>query len=633
MSVTDVTEQVQARRQLERAQAEQAQLMQELSAANKRLSETNKDLTDANEELQVANEELVLTHEELQASIEEFETTNEELQATNEELETNNEELQATNEELETTNDELRARSAELQELTTLLESERGRLAQMVELAPFSIVVLRGPSLLVEAYNPRYARLLEGRVVQGRPLEEIMDLFWELGTDMVRLAREVYRQDVVRITPRTLTYLPKGQGTGEPQASYLVFTLVPSHDATGHVDGVVIYAADETEQRAREAEQEREQLQLIFDHTPVALLALYEAPTAQAMMMSPTGFRVMQRAYGLQPHEVIGRPWFDAALALSRQEAERLWQSVLERRASIRTPEVHYTFPDGQRTVWDRTLTPILDKEQPERILFVLVSAVEMTEQVQARQEVERLDQLKEDFVSFATHELRTPLTALLGNAQILEKLMRRQMGSLSPEEVQRLNLNQALTLLERMTQQVSKMNQLIAEMLDATRLRGNVFKLEYSEDVDFVALSRRVVEQFSHADHQITLKTNEERVVGSADEGRIEQVLNNLISNALNYSPKDKPVTVTVQSQGNPPGEVLISVHDEGQGISQEEQAHIFDRFYRVPTQRKAKVEGLGLGLYIAQQIVVQHGGRIWVESQPGQGTTFSISLPMKRP
>jgi signal transduction histidine kinase len=220
-----------------------------------------------------------------------------------------------------------------------------------------------------------------------------------------------------------------------------------------------------------------------------------------------------------------------------------------------------------------------------------------------------------------------------LGNAQILEKLMRRQTASLSPEEVQRLNLDQALSLLERMTQQVSKMNHLIAELLDATRMRGNVFKLEYSEGVDFVALSRRVVEQFSHAEHQVTLKTNEEPVVGSADEGRIEQVLNNLISNALNYSPKDKPVTVTVQSQGNPPGEVLISVHDEGQGISQEEQAHIFDRFYRVPTQRKAKVEGLGLGLYIAQQIVVQHGGRIWVESQPGQGTTFSISLPMKRP
>ena len=112
------------------------------------------------------------------------------------------------------------------------------------------------------------------------------------------------------------------------------------------------------------------------------------------------------------------------------------------------------------------------DKEQPERIRFVLVSALEMTEQVQARQEVERLNQLKEDFVSLATHELRTLLTTMLSNAQILEKLIRRQTASLSPQDVERLGLGQELALLEKMTQQASKMNQLIAEMLDTTRMR-----------------------------------------------------------------------------------------------------------------------------------------------------------------
>ncbi len=147
VSVIDVTEQVQARRQLEAVQTEQTQLMSELGGANKRLNDMNKELLDANEELQVANEELMLTHEELQATIEEFETTNEELQATNEELETNNEELQATNEELETTNDELRARTAELQELTTMLESERLRLSEMVD-----ITSIRGEVMQLEKH-------------------------------------------------------------------------------------------------------------------------------------------------------------------------------------------------------------------------------------------------------------------------------------------------------------------------------------------------------------------------------------------------------------------------------------------------------------------------------------------------
>lgn len=239
VSVTDVNEQVQIRRQLENVQAEQTQLMQELGTANKRLSDMNKELMDANEELQVANEELVLTHEELQASIEEFETTNEELQATNEELETNNEEL--------------RARSSELQEMTSILENERVRLAEMVELAPFYILVLRGPSLIVEAYNPRYTKLLEEREVLGRPLEAVIDLLWEPEANfpLLRFAREVYIQDTPKTIPSIHTFEPEAQDTHAGQREgYFSYTIVPSHNVSGRVNGVIIYTADETEQHA-----------------------------------------------------------------------------------------------------------------------------------------------------------------------------------------------------------------------------------------------------------------------------------------------------------------------------------------------------------------------------------------------
>jgi two-component system CheB/CheR fusion protein len=259
ISVTDVNEQVQIRRQLESVQTEQMQLMQELGTANKRLSDMNKELMDANEELQVANEELVLTHEELQASIEEFETTNEELQATNEELETNNEELQATNEELETTNEELRARSSELQEMTAILENERVRLAEMVELAPFYILVLRGPSLIVEAYNPRYTNLLEEREVLGRPLEEVIDLLWKPDAEfpLLRFAREVYIQDAPKTIPRIHTFEPEAQDIHAGQREgYFSYTIIPSHNASGRVNGVIIYTADETEQHARDIKAE-----------------------------------------------------------------------------------------------------------------------------------------------------------------------------------------------------------------------------------------------------------------------------------------------------------------------------------------------------------------------------------------
>lgn len=240
ISVSDTTDVVRTEQQLEMVQTQQKQLLDELSLANKRLSEMNKELQDANEGLQTGNEELMLAHEELQATNEEFEATNEELQATNEELETNNEELQATNEELATTNDELSARTLELQDLTKSLASERVRLAEMVELAPFYILVLRGPSLLIDAFNPRYASMFDGREVIGHSFDEIFQ--GAQMTDLIRQVREVYKQDTAQTTSKMHTVITNGQG--ETIEGYFVYTIVPSHDSSSHIDGVVIYAEE-----------------------------------------------------------------------------------------------------------------------------------------------------------------------------------------------------------------------------------------------------------------------------------------------------------------------------------------------------------------------------------------------------
>jgi two-component system CheB/CheR fusion protein len=193
ITAMDVTEGIKATRRLQVAQDEQRVLVEELSTTNKRLGDLNKDLQDANEELQAANEELMLAQEEMQATNEEFEATNEELQATNEELETNNEEMQATNEELETTNEELSARSAELQELTRILGGERGRLAEMVELAPFCMMIMKGPALYIDALNPTCLRLLATEDAQQHPFEEILSREpW-----LVEGVRQSYRDDKV----------------------------------------------------------------------------------------------------------------------------------------------------------------------------------------------------------------------------------------------------------------------------------------------------------------------------------------------------------------------------------------------------------------------------------------------------
>lgn len=235
ISLFDITDRVEQKRLIEESQAQQKALFDQLEAANHRFSELNKELQEANEELQAANEEMMLAQEELQAANEELEATNEELQATNEELETNNEELQATNEELEATNDELSSRTQELAETARSFESERTRFAEMVELAPFHILVMRGPGLMIEAFNPRFAALFADRRALGRAVD---DVFPEPEmADLLISAHEAYRTDSSREMTSHLSIFKEG-------LTHLRCSLVPMHDHTGKVDGVALYAKD-----------------------------------------------------------------------------------------------------------------------------------------------------------------------------------------------------------------------------------------------------------------------------------------------------------------------------------------------------------------------------------------------------
>jgi len=632
ISIFAVTQQVQMRRQMETVQKEQAQLMSELSTANKRLSEVNKDLMDTNEELQVANEELMLTHEELQASIEEFETTNEELQATNEELETNNEELQATNEELETTNDELRARTSELQELTAVLESERKSLAEIVELAPFYIMVLRGPSLVVEAYNPRYARLLENRMIQGRPLDEVIDLFWENGIEVVHLARDAYRLDKILVTPRMRNHLPRSpKNHGESTENYFTYTIIPTHDALGKVIGVIIYTADETEQRLRQAEEERQHLKLIFDNFSLASLALYDAASASLIMGSPHYLEMVSKAHNLPVESLIDCKWQDLSFVTPPERALQCWDTAIEKREPVRIPELSYQFgDDGAESIWDYTLIPLVGSDQPSAVRYVLASAIEITQSVQTRKELELLDDLKDEFITLVTHELRSPLTTIQANAQLLRRNV--QKGSSSHNNAAEQAQDQDIALLDRMIYQIGQMNKLIDEMLDVARIRGEIFQLQKKEQLDIVALARQVVVQYTSQSHDILLHADENPILVTYDEDRIEQVLNNLLSNAIKYSPEGKPITVNIMREPERPDEVVIAVHDEGPGVAEKDQIHVFERFYRSNDSQKKRPRGLGLGLYIAHEIIALHGGRIWLESNPDNGTTFYFSLPIQK-
>src|SRR5262249_14986234 len=193
-----------------------------------------------------------------------------------------NEQLQATNEELETNNEELTERSDELLETSKSLADERVRLTEMVGLAPFYIMLLRGPGLLIEASNTRPEGLLGGREVIGRPFAEI---FAEPEMEeLVSLAREAYLEDQARTTSHILMHLSDERG--KTIESYFVYTIVPTHDSEKKVNGLVIYAEDVTGLRAREAAERLEHLKIMVENAPQTALGLYDPETMELLQAS-----------------------------------------------------------------------------------------------------------------------------------------------------------------------------------------------------------------------------------------------------------------------------------------------------------------------------------------------------------
>jgi PAS domain S-box-containing protein len=628
ITIEDVTEEVRTRRRLDVIQDEQKQLVGALSEANTRLSELNKELQDANEELQAANEEMMLAQEELQATNEEFEATNEELQATNEELETNNEELQATNEELETTNEELSERSNQLIEMSKSLADERVRLTEMVELAPFFILVLRGESLIIEAFNARSTGLLGGREVIGHSIAEI---FREPEmADLVNLISEAYKTDQPRTTQRIRTQLPDEDG--KLVENYFVYIIVPTHDSKGAVNGLVIYAEDVSALRAREVVERREHLKIMVENADLTALGLYDAETTELLQASTRYLNKIEQGHGYPRDQILGRKWRDLTFGNPDRAAE-LFKSVIETGVASQPSEIRVRMGrDGPETIWNQSLTPIRfeDNGEKAKVTFILFSAIEVTQQVQAREQLEQLDFLKDQFFSLASHELRTPLVPLMGYSEALIRLVSQPTDP--GKEAGRDQ--QIVQMANKFQGQLKHLVRLTDDLLDISRLQSGKFSLQ-EQLVDLPKIVEQALEEarLVAPGHAIRLESPEKDrpLIVRGDEERLLQVLNNILNNAIRHAPQSDRIDVRlrrVSLDGGPP-QARIEVQDFGPGISPENIDSVFNRFYQVSADRKSS-SGLGLGLFIAKGIIEQHGGSITAESKSGQGSTFIISLPL---
>jgi signal transduction histidine kinase len=225
----------------------------------------------------------------------------------------------------------------------------------------------------------------------------------------------------------------------------------------------------------------------------------------------------------------------------------------------------------------------------------------------------------REEFLSIAAHELKTPLTSVKASAQLL----RRWSGD------ERIDRDRNERLMEQLGSEIGRLETLVSDLLDASRIHQGRLDLRL-EPIDLVQLAWTVIERFEHVPerthaHQIIVEADR-AVTGFWDRSRLDQVVTNLVSNALKYSPDGGVIRLRVDHEGD---EALLSVADQGIGISEHEQEQLFQPFARAESIR-GSVSGTGLGLFIAERIIEHHGGTISVTSSPGQGTILAVRIPL---
>ncbi|HET8776965.1 MAG TPA: ATP-binding protein, partial [Candidatus Limnocylindria bacterium] len=246
----------------------------------------------------------------------------------------------------------------------------------------------------------------------------------------------------------------------------------------------------------------------------------------------------------------------------------------------------------------------------------VLLEARALNAEEASLQSREEAAHLKEEFLSAAAHDLRTPLTVVLGQAELLER--RAARDPTAPVDA---------AGVARIAREARRLRDLVSQLLDVQRLEKGAAPMELA-DHDLWAVVSAVQERFGEHGLDLRAVPPAAPLVATIDRMRIEQVLDNLIENAIKYTTNGELPEINVDWEGD---QARIAVIDRGVGVPEGERERIFDRFYRGSNVENVTDTGMGLGLYICRRIVEAHGGRIWAQPTAGGGTTFVVTLPAR--
>lgn len=530
-------------------------------------------------------QELTTSLVNLESSKEAMQGYNEELLSANEEMQSANEELQSINEELETINNEHKNTIGELLSLNDDLNNYfRSNINGQLFV---------DKDILLQKYSPgatKHINLRESDI--GRPLSNIS----------TNIKFETLINDIKTVMSNGKIIIQEVESNDGK--IYQVMTSPYLREKDQEVYGAIIsfYDISELKKTQRELDKTNKMLGLAMIAAEIASWSinietreLTSSPRLKEMLGFPADEELSYHAFLIQvvPDQQTS---FATAVKASLEDGDKFEQEF-----SIRN------FQDG-KICWVSAVG---------NITYTAENKAEFLTGIMQDVTDHKLDDIrKNDFISIVSHELKTPLTSLKGYLQILQEQAQFTEDKFLPHALDRAN------------KQVKKMTNLINGFLNVARLQtGKIYLNKEIFNID--DMIGEIVDEVAAVNpgYNIVLNAGCDLKV-NADRDKISQVINNLFNNAIKYSPYGTDIIVSCSEL---PNNLQVSVKDQGPGVPIEEKEKIFDRFFRSENNKTKSISGFGIGLYLSSEIVQRHQGKIWVESEPEQGSTFCFTLPLQ--
>ena len=567
-------------------------------------AQASTELQGVRDELRTTIEDLQGSNEEYRASVEEVISVNEELQSTNEELETSKEEMQSLNEELATVNSQLQAKMEEQQTSANDLSS----LLSSTDIA----VIFLDTQFHIRRFTPAAKNLLELIATDiGRPLND--------------LARKLTDQNLLADAQKVLeTLIPIQAEIVAEAGRWYVRRILPYRTVDNRIEGVgVITFVDITERKLAEFElnEGRARVEKILELMPAAVYTCDEKGNVTFYNKQAARLWGRTPVLGDEDLKYSGAAKLLKPDGTSIAAADSPMAKAIRDAVSVRDVELALERPDGSRARVSVNIDPLFNEQAQLTGTINVFEDITNRKQAEAalqaaKENAEEANRIKDEFLATLSHELRTPLSAVL----LWGKTLRD-----TPSDAADLKEG-----LDAIVNNAEAQARLIEDLLDMSRISAGKIRLEFAP----VRLEQIITSAVETIKPTAAVKGVDIRAelapdlgIVKADAERLRQVLWNLLTNAVKFTPPGGNVLVTAARNK---GDVEVSIADTGAGISSEFVPHVFERFRQFETAGSRK-KGLGLGLAISKQLVELHGGTIsCLSAGEGKGSTFTIKLPL---